>query len=297
MSYMTTQCRGCRGGGRDGFNLTCGMCKGSGVDPWGPHPAPAASPGRVLGMEVRVDPSMPPDEVSFRDKQGNEVGRIVGIASPGTAEALVDALCDLRRRSDATSDDWAAARAALLAHVEALRGGRDAAVLAREEYRRLMFECDERAERRQKQIDAHKDHVQALYAAAGLDDPADEAEAVAGVASLRARVDGLREVIGETFTALVKAGPEIGDLATKGLPYAVDALRARVEEAERENDRHVRDWYKILLAIAEVVDTEGDPEALVAEDFDPWEALRTIKRRLGVAVPVGGGAGNEGKER
>jgi hypothetical protein len=49
-----------------------------------------------------------------------------------------------------------------------------------------------------------------------------------------------------------------------------------VASLRAENDQHVRDWYKILLAIAEVVDTEGDPEALVADEFDPWEALRGV---------------------
>jgi hypothetical protein len=61
------------------------------------------------------------------------------------------------------------------------------------------------------------------------------------------------------------------------LERALAAEKAAREEAGRENERHTRDWWKMLVAIAEAVDTEGDPEALAAEDFDPWEALRKVK--------------------
>jgi hypothetical protein len=40
-----------------------------------------------------------------------------------------------------------------------------------------------------------------------------------------AKAEQLRLVISETFRALVAASPVIGDLATKGLPYAVEAFR------------------------------------------------------------------------
>jgi hypothetical protein len=45
--------------------------------------------------------------------------------------------------------------------------------------------------------------------------------------------DRLREVISETYDALVRAGPKIGDLAGKGLPYAVDALAGERDEWKR----------------------------------------------------------------
>lgn len=32
-----------------------------------------------LGFEFVVDPSMPSDEISFRDERGKEIGRIVGL--------------------------------------------------------------------------------------------------------------------------------------------------------------------------------------------------------------------------
>jgi hypothetical protein len=70
------------------------------------------------------------------------------------------------------------------------------------------------------------------------------------------------------------------EAATAPLRAALSRERSAREEAERENAQHARDWWKMLVAVATLVDTEGDPEALAAEEFDPWEALRQVARAL-----------------
>ncbi len=71
----------------------------------------------------------------------------------------------------------------------------------------------------------------------------------------------LRDVISETYYELWKCGAFIGDLAKKGLPYAVAALRDQLEAAEASN-KELREALEPFANEAKYYDRDQDGECI-----------------------------------